>query len=250
MSRNTFAAIAFSDSEDEDETVAVKAETKTESKAESKPRKQKKKPAPKKVASTAPSGAAESAVISKPNNPRSKPARSNDKHHATRKREFDRQSGTGRDKSIKKQGAGARNWGKEGEGSEQVTSGEVADEAPAEEVKEEEVEEEEENQMTYEEYQAMLKEKKSSAAFKPLAARKVNNQFGKAKAVKRKDDVDEVAGSKARPKRDRDRNTAEVRKPDVGFTAPAAVAEVAEAALDAGAEAAASTSMTPRRFPP
>ena len=168
----------MSDSEGEEEVAAPVVTSKKAAPA----RNNKSKPAAKKsTKSSAPSAAGVDPKQDSRKERTNHYAKTFDRNHGTRKREFDRQSGTGRDKSIKKQGGGARNWGKEGEGSE-ITSAPVEEgEEAAEEVKEEEPD----NSMSYEEYLAAQKAKKAaqSDAFKPLQARKVTNSFGKKAAV-------------------------------------------------------------------
>uniref|UniRef100_A0A7S2HER4 Hyaluronan/mRNA-binding protein domain-containing protein n=1 Tax=Helicotheca tamesis TaxID=374047 RepID=A0A7S2HER4_9STRA len=129
------------------------------------------------------------------------------------KRTYDRRSGTGRGREIKKGGGGARNWGsdkndaKKAEGA--VTEGEEgaaleampeeepkdetekSEEAPAEEEgAEEKVEEKvEDKTMTYDEYMAS-KETPDTEAFKTLAVKEVENEFAGVAARKRTDDED------------------------------------------------------------
>ena len=129
------------------------------------------------------------------------------------KRAYDRRSGTGRGKEIKKEGGGGHNWGSEKidakkaegpvtEGVEEINTPEeepeteVAEEA-AVEVKEPEPEPEpEDNTISYDEYLAM-KARPDSEAFKPLEARKVENEFtGKASAKKETEDFLVMGGGK------------------------------------------------------
>lgn len=88
------------------------------------------------------------------------------------KRQFDRRSGTGRGKEIKKGGGGARNWGNDKNAAKKLEHQSVADaandseaenptvveEEKKEEVVEEVVEEEPDNRMTIDEYLASKKE--------------------------------------------------------------------------------------------
>lgn len=124
------------------------------------------------------------------------------------KRQYDRRSGTGRGKEIKKSGGGGRNWGSdknaakkaEGpvvEGSEDVNTPEAEDK---EVVEEEEVEEKEpepvDNTMSYEEYLA-TKADPDSELFKPVEVREVENEFsGKAAAKKETEDFLVMGGGK------------------------------------------------------
>jgi len=122
------------------------------------------------------------------------------------KRAYERRSGTGRGKEIKKSGGGARNWGsdkndarraegmvfEENEsnvetlqniGGEQTGENagedgtEVKENGAAEEA-EPEKEEEEDKTMTYEEYLAQKEEQRAeSDAFKPVEMRELENEF-------------------------------------------------------------------------
>lgn len=124
------------------------------------------------------------------------------------KRAYERRSGTGRGREIKKSGGGARNWGsdkndarhaegmvfEENEnndetlqnigGEEGKQTGENAGEGGAEvkegdaEEAEPEKEEEEDKTMTYEEYLAQKEEERAeSDAFKPIEMRELENEF-------------------------------------------------------------------------
>ena len=112
------------------------------------------------------------------------------------KRQFDRRSGTGRGKEMKKGGGGGHNWGSdqndakkaEGpvtEGKEDVDSPEGKDPAAEEEaVAEPEPEPEPEDKtMSYEDYMA-AKAKPDTAAFKALEIREVDNEFAGKNASK------------------------------------------------------------------
>lgn len=114
------------------------------------------------------------------------------------KRQFDRKSGTGRGKEMKKGGGGGHNWGSdqndakkaEGpvtEGKEEADSPEGKDPAAEEKavVEPEPEPEPEDNTMSYDEYMA-TKAKPDAAAFKALEIREVENEF-----------VGKAAGSKA-----------------------------------------------------
>ena len=123
------------------------------------------------------------------------------------KRQYDRRSGTGRGREIKKSGGGGRNWGSdknaakkaEGpvvEGAEDVNTPEAggggggATEEEVVEEEEEEVKEPEpvDNTMSYEEYMAS-KAKPDSAHFKPVETREVENEFA-GKTAAKKEGVD------------------------------------------------------------
>lgn len=138
------------------------------------------------------------------------------------KRTFDRKSGTGRGKEMKKGGGGGHNWGSdqndakkaEGpvtEGNEDVNApeGETAEKEDVAEVPQPKAEEPEpepeDNTMSYDEYLA-LKAQPDSVAFQPLQAREVDNEFaGKAAATPRKQEEDTfmMMGGKKQPKKKR-----------------------------------------------
>lgn len=206
---NRFSMLDLSDSEGEEAAAPVAAPApvkKTNNNKATKARKPAAKAAP--VAASNP-------VDAKKENTK-KSAKSYDRHAPTRQREFDRHSGTGRDKSIKKDGAGGRNWGKAGEGSEMVGAP-TEDAAPAEEA--EPVVEEPDNSMTMEEYTASLK-KPTGANFKPLAVRKVTNTFGKQAPLNKSLNGVPATDVELKSKRERDRNTKEKRTVEIGFTPP------------------------------
>jgi len=136
------------------------------------------------------------------------------------KRVYDRRSGTGRGKEIKKGGGGARNWGnakdeaKKAEGrineNEEVapaTDGNENPDVPAEEAKPEV----EDNTMTLAEYMAS-KGKKEEAAL-----RDVKNEFeGKAVAAKGDEEAFMVMGG-GKKKKDKKKKEVEKKSVDVGF---------------------------------
>ena len=123
------------------------------------------------------------------------------------KREYDRRSGTGRGKEIKKGGGGARNWGNdkteakkmEGKIDEEAVEkpteeAEVAVEEP--EVVEPEPEPEPDNTMTLAEYMAAKQQKKEEKV------REVDNEFaGKAAAKKVEEDFLVMGEEKAKKKK-------------------------------------------------
>lgn len=153
------------------------------------------------------------------------------------KRTYDRRSGTGRGKEIKKGGGGARNWGndkdeaRKGEGT--VNEGEeaaaVAETKPEEteatpQVSEEavapepEVVEEEDKSMTLEEYM-QSKTDPDSTAFKPVVERDIVDEFaGKAsmKLVKEEDFL-KMGGGKALRKKAGKKGLKQAATVDVGF---------------------------------
>ena len=129
------------------------------------------------------------------------------------KRTYDRRSGTGRGRDVKKGGGGGHNWGSnqndakkaEGpvtEGKEDVNTPESEEAVAAEtEEKEDAAEEkepepEEDKTLSYEEYLAQ-KARPDSEAFKPLESREVDNEFaGKAAAKKETEDFLVMGGGK------------------------------------------------------
>jgi len=92
---------------------------------------------------------------------------------ARRGRQFDRHSGTGRGKEIKKAGGGGHNWGKAGDeapapsATPDVEGAAAAEEAPVVE---------EDPSLTLEEYQKLQAQKRSGAAFEQKEARKVSTE--------------------------------------------------------------------------
>jgi plasminogen activator inhibitor 1 RNA-binding protein len=107
------------------------------------------------------------------------------------KRTFDRKSGTGRGKEIKKGGGGAHNWGNDknlarrNEGA--VTEDQVGEEVIKEEIEQEpkvvveEEPEEEDNTLTFDEYMKQ-KARPNSELFAPPKEREVTNEFANVKA--------------------------------------------------------------------
>lgn len=154
--------------------------------------------------------------------------------HAPRegKRAYDRRSGTGRGKEIKKGGGGGHNWGsnkdearsaeqnaviEEGKGTEEpkVDVGVEGARAPeeAEELTEKHVEfeeepEEEDNTLTYEEFMAQkAEEQKDSEGFSPLNEKQleVDSAFKSMKLKKDKEEEDflVMGGGKSKQKRNK-----------------------------------------------
>lgn len=202
---NFFAAL--DDSGDESEQQVKKQ-------PESKPKKDKEKSTKKVVVvSTKPQDEPRGRSYHNDRNPksgRSGGSRSERERQAPRdgKRAYERRSGTGRGREIKKSGGGARNWGSDKDDArnaeglsfeEKETNGEKnnsGDQKPgqneidggdaATEVKEDgdalaeepPKEEEEDKTMTYEEYLAQKEEQRlESEAFKPIAMRELENEF-------------------------------------------------------------------------
>lgn len=217
MSKNFFAAL--DDSGDEAEVAKTKVTTKKEPK----------KPAPK------PAPVEPAKERRRPNNNDRNTKQGRGRGPARDgKRAYDRRSGTGRGKEIKKGGGGARNWGndkndaRKAEGA--VTEGEeaVALETKPEEAAtpegtveeaaapaEPEVKEEEDKTMTYEDY---LKSKAApdSVAFKPVAERELVNEFaGKAAKTSVEEDFLVMGGGKAPRKKGGKKG--EKLSVDVGF---------------------------------
>jgi hypothetical protein len=134
------------------------------------------------------------------------------------KRAYDRRSGTGRGKEVKKGGGGARNWGSD---KEQAKKAEGAiDEAAVEEKVEEEVEvapepepEPEDNTMTFAEYMAS---KKKASDDSNAAALKVDNEFS-GKAGLKKEEEDFFGGGGGKAKKNKKKNAEKKNTVDVGF---------------------------------
>jgi len=136
------------------------------------------------------------------------------------KREFERKSGTGRGKEIKKGGGGARNWGSdkneartaEGSAAEGLNQGNP--DIPEETV-EEPIVEEVDNTISYEEY---LKKKTipNNKAFADREERTVDNEFAnlKPKEIAKEEDFLVMGGTKQQKKREK---TKEKKTVDVGF---------------------------------
>jgi len=103
------------------------------------------------------------------------------------KREFDRRSGTGRGREIKKDGAGGHNWGNEKDAVAAATETPAAEDEENADKKEEAVEaEEEEVQLSLEEYKAQKNEKRHGEGFQKLQTRKLSTaESGYGKKVER-----------------------------------------------------------------
>eukprot|EP00542_Grammatophora_oceanica_P020590 CAMPEP_0194049342 /NCGR_PEP_ID=MMETSP0009_2-20130614/30408_1 /TAXON_ID=210454 /ORGANISM="Grammatophora oceanica, Strain CCMP 410" /LENGTH=274 /DNA_ID=CAMNT_0038695469 /DNA_START=52 /DNA_END=874 /DNA_ORIENTATION=+ len=173
------------------------------------------------------------------------------------KRAYDRRSGTGRGKEIKKGGGGKRNWGSDKNDAKQAEGTIVeGDESEPRKVEEETpyVEEEEEERepeietVSYEEYMAN-KAKSDSQAFQPLKERKVQNEFAKVEAKKKTVTEDFLVMGEGKKDRKRGKNSKKQaidlgfrvkssddpvdRKRDGGGVAVVEAAEVAEMAEEA-----------------
>eukprot|EP00429_Kryptoperidinium_foliaceum_P039364 CAMPEP_0176162806 /NCGR_PEP_ID=MMETSP0120_2-20121206/83291_1 /TAXON_ID=160619 /ORGANISM="Kryptoperidinium foliaceum, Strain CCMP 1326" /LENGTH=263 /DNA_ID=CAMNT_0017500315 /DNA_START=173 /DNA_END=962 /DNA_ORIENTATION=+ len=135
------------------------------------------------------------------------------------KRAYDRRSGTGRGKEIKKGGGGARNWGNDKTEAKKM-EGKIDEEAVAKEPEvtegaAEEAEapapepEPEDNTMTLAEYMASKKGKKEEKT-----GREVENEFaGKAAAKKEEEDFLVMGGGKSKKKKQQ-KTTSKVLKLD------------------------------------
>jgi len=136
------------------------------------------------------------------------------------RREFERKSGTGRGKEIKKGGGGARNWGSDkneartAEGS--ITEG-INEESPdiSEEKAEEPIVEEVDNTISYEEYMKQ-KTTPNNEAFADREVRTVENEFSsvQAKEIGKEEDFLVMKGMKQQKKKEK---TKEKKTIDVGF---------------------------------
>lgn len=131
------------------------------------------------------------------------------------KRQYDRRSGTGRGKEIKKQGGGAHNWGSNrdaaADADQSPTLNNEEDDTPAPAP-------EPDNTMTMEEYLAQKKEKDSEN--KLLAATKErtvdDNAFDISKATKAGSDDAFFAGTGGKSKK-KEKKEKDVKTVDVGF---------------------------------
>ena len=107
-----------------------------------------------------------------------------------RGRQFERHSGTGRGREIKKGGAGGRNWGKPGdEAAPLPTTTPEPTEVPADE---EPAPVEEDPSLTLEQYEALKAAKRSGEAFQQKEARKVTSTIEGKAYKKGEDDGDDV----------------------------------------------------------
>jgi plasminogen activator inhibitor 1 RNA-binding protein len=141
------------------------------------------------------------------------------------KRQYDRRSGTGRGKEIKKDGGGAHNWGSDKDEAktmeEMVNVEEVAadeepknEEAPAFEEEPEhepEPEPEQDNTMTYAEYMASKGKKEENAG------REVENEFKGISVASKKAEEDFLVMGGGKQKKAKKKKDDEKRIVDVGF---------------------------------
>lgn len=149
------------------------------------------------------------------------------------KRAYDRRSGTGRGKEIKKGGGGARNWGsdknearqaqghvEEGEGEEEEEPKKPEDEADnsgqeGQEYRKEEQEEvpqqdPEEGKLTYEEFMS-VKANPDNEAFAPVKEREVSNEFSGMKVSKVVNDEEFMVMGGGKQKKNKQKNNANKR---------------------------------------
>lgn len=148
------------------------------------------------------------------------------------RREFDRRSGTGRDRAMKKEGAGARNWGSnEAEANttpEAVAADAAADAADAVAEDESPAEEaapvaEEPKTFTLDEFRArQAAERSQGEGFGELEIREVDSsEFSEFTVKEKADEESFFAGGATKQKRDKARKTKTVLGgKDVGFRAP------------------------------
>ena len=159
------------------------------------------------------------------------------------KRQYDRRSGTGRGREIRKDGGGAHNWGSDAnearsiegvvadDGNEitesaqadtQEPDNEAGEETPGEtydNANEPEPEPEpkpEDNTVAYEDYIAMKKEQEQSENLKPVKVREVQNEFAhvKEKSAVEEDFLVMGGGKEKRVKKQKEKSALEL---DVGF---------------------------------
>ncbi|VEU39013.1 unnamed protein product [Pseudo-nitzschia multistriata] len=136
------------------------------------------------------------------------------------KRAYDRRSGTGRGKEIKKGGGGARNWGnekaeaKKAEGrineNEEVapaTDGNESPDVPSEEVEPEK----EDNTMTYADYMASKGKKEE------VALREVKNDFAGMAACAKGEEESFLEMGGGKKKKERKKKEVDKKTVDVGF---------------------------------
>jgi len=137
------------------------------------------------------------------------------------KREYDRRSGTGRGKEIKKGGGGARNWGsdkndaKKMEGrineDEEIAPRADGEDNPVDIPSEEVVPPKEDNTMTYAEYMAS-KGKKEEASL-----RETKNEFADVTAAAKGKEESFISMGGGKNKKDKKKKEVEKKTIDVGF---------------------------------
>lgn len=137
------------------------------------------------------------------------------------KRAYDRRSGTGRGREIKKGGGGARNWGSDKNEARQAegfvdeagqeptmedTTENNADNEDAAVEEEPAPEPEEDKTMSYEEYLAS-KKGPETAAFKPVQEREVSNEFAGMKLAKKDEEEDFLVMGGGKQKKSKQKKT-------------------------------------------
>jgi len=140
------------------------------------------------------------------------------------KREYDRRSGTGRGKEIKKGGGGARNWGsnkdeaKKMEGrineDEEIAPVVDGDDTPADVPSEKEVPQKEDNTMTFADYM-VIKGKKED-----VSLRETKNDFAGVTAAAKEEEESFMTTGGGKKKKDKKKKEADKKIIDVGFRAP------------------------------
>ena len=139
------------------------------------------------------------------------------------KREFDRRSGTGRGREVKKGGRGAHNWGDATETPAAETPVEekpaVEGEAAEKPAAEEPVVEEEDKEMSLEEYMKTMETRRTGDAFETRKEREVDeSQFSDARALEKAVVEEEVEYEY--PSRSRKQRSVAMKKLTVNFATP------------------------------
>lgn len=145
------------------------------------------------------------------------------------RREFERRSGTGRDKTVKKEGGGARNWGSNEAEAETATPEAEATDATAATEEEETAEEAapvapEPVTFTLDEFRArQAAERSQGEGFGELEIREVDaSEFSEFSVKAKEEEESFFAGGANKQKREKARKTkAVLTGKDVGFRAPA-----------------------------
>lgn len=177
----------------------------------------KKAPASKKKASIAPASKPDPKAKPKNNDRNTKHGRGGRPPARDGKRTYDRRSGTGRGKEIKKGGGGARNWGsdkneaKKAEGrvdeNEEIPPAADAEEVEAPVVEEPKVED---NTMTFAEYMASKGKKEE------VALREVKNEFAGMSTTDKGEEEDFMKMGEGKKKKEKKQKEAK-KSIDVGF---------------------------------
>ena len=176
-------------------------------------------PAPKKNKIVAPSSKPDPKSKPKNNDRNTKHGRGGRPPVRDGKRAYDRRSGTGRGKEIKKGGGGARNWGSdkneakkmEGRINENEELAMAVDgndaEAPTEEVEPPK----EDNTMTYAEYMASKGKKEETSL------RETKNEFEGINAAAKEEEESFISMGRGKKKKDKKKKEVEKKTVDVGF---------------------------------